>query len=93
MATPEEQFGHILSLLDENSKGITELKHSMEEMKLAKTDFEAWKPEVNHRVADLEHAVNYLGERMCNTLGVKHAFSLGIAWAQALLIIHEHEHL
>jgi len=37
MATPEEQFGHILSLLDENSKGITELKHSMEEMKLART--------------------------------------------------------
>ena len=37
MATPKEQFGQILSLLGENSKGITELKHSMEEMKLART--------------------------------------------------------
>jgi hypothetical protein len=64
MATLEEQFSQILALLGENSKGITKLKHSMEEMKLAKTDFETWKSEVNHRVADLEHAVNYLGERM-----------------------------
>lgn len=36
----------------------------MEEMKQAKTDYEAWKPEMNNRVSDLEHAVNYLGERM-----------------------------
>ena len=37
MVTPKEQFGQILSLLGENSKGITEPKHSMEEMKLART--------------------------------------------------------
>ena len=29
----------------------------------------------------------------CNTLGVKHAFGIRIAWGQASLIIHEHEHL
>ena len=71
MVTPKEQFGQVLSLLDENSKGITEPKHSMEEMKLAKADFEAWKPEVKHRVADLEHLVNYLGERMEHFFGGK----------------------
>lgn len=37
--TPEEQFGQILVLLDENSKGIANLKQSMEEMKEAKVDF------------------------------------------------------
>ena len=40
-------------------------------MKLAKTDFEACKPKVKHRVADLEHVVNYLGERMEHFFGGK----------------------
>ena len=35
--------------------------------------------------------VNWPGH--CNTLDVKHAFGIGIAWAQAALIILEHEHL
>lgn len=60
--SPEEQFGHILALLSQNSKGITELKLSMSEMKAAKEDLDAWKPEVDHRVADLEQAVNHLNE-------------------------------
>lgn len=71
MATLEEQFGQNLALLSENSKGITELKYSMEEMKQAKSNFQTWKPEVDHRVADLEHAVNYLGERMEHFFGGK----------------------
>ena len=29
----------------------------------------------------------------CNTLGVKHVLNLDIAWAQASLSIHEHEHI
>ena len=29
----------------------------------------------------------------CNTLGVKHAFGIGIAQSQASLSIHEHEHV
>ena len=32
-------------------------------------------------------------DQVCNTLGAKHAFGIGIAWEQASLIIHEHEHL
>lgn len=62
--SPEEQFGQILTLLGENSKGITELKQSMSELKTAKESFNSWKPKVDHRVADLEHVVNNLGERM-----------------------------
>ena len=62
--SPEEQFGQILALLSENSKGISELKHSMSEIRLAKEEIEAWKPEVNLRVTDLEKAVNHLGDRV-----------------------------
>lgn len=78
-ATPEEHFGQILALLGQNSKGINELKASMEELKTAKADFDQWKPEVNQRVADLEHAVNYLGEKMEQLFGdqSKHALFEG----------------
>lgn len=51
----------------------------MEEMKSAKAKFDHWKQEVNNRVAELEHAVNYLGERMEQLFGdqSKHAISDG----------------
>jgi hypothetical protein len=62
--SPEEQFGKILALLGENSKGITELKQTMSEIRLAKEEIEAWRPEVDTRVTDLEKAVNHLGEWM-----------------------------
>lgn len=50
--SPKELFGQILALLSENSKGILELKSSMSEIRLVKEEIEAWKPEVDHRVAD-----------------------------------------
>lgn len=62
--TPEEQFGQILALLGENSKGICELKQSVSEMSFVKAEFDAWKPEVDHRVTELDHAVNYIWEKM-----------------------------
>jgi hypothetical protein len=62
--SPEEQFGKILALLGENSKGISELKQTMFEIRLAKEEIEAWRPEVDTRVTDLEKAVNHLGERV-----------------------------
>jgi len=42
-----------------------------------KADFEQWKPEVNTHVADLKHAVNYLGECMEKLFGdsSKHSIS------------------
>ena len=49
----EEQFGQILALFSENSKGITDLKLSMSEIQVAKEEIEAWKTEVDHRITDL----------------------------------------
>lgn len=67
--TQEEQFGQILTLLSANSKGISELKTSMNEMTKAKEEIEAWKPEVDNRMAHLETAVTKLGERFEHLLG------------------------
>jgi len=61
MATPEEQYGQILALLNANQKGIAELE-SMSEMKVAKADLDAWRPTVDHRVAGLEQAIHDLGD-------------------------------
>lgn len=41
-----------------------DLQNSMSEMKAAKADLDAWKPEVNSRVADLETIVHTLGDRV-----------------------------
>jgi len=65
----EEQLGQIQALLGENSKGINELKSSMTEMTAMKTDLLLWKPEVDNRVHELEHAVLNLGERNEQVLG------------------------
>ena len=46
----------------------------------------------NSRWSEVDYR-GWTGGGSCNTLGVKHAFNIGIAWAQALLIIHEHKHL
>lgn len=62
--TQEEQFGQIVALLSENSKGIFELQTTMKEMKAAKADVDTWKLEVDHHVVDLENAVNNLGDRL-----------------------------
>ncbi|CAD6264603.1 unnamed protein product [Miscanthus lutarioriparius] len=67
--TPEEQLGQILALLGENSKGINEFKSSMTEMSALKTDLLLWKPKVDHRVHELEHAVLDLGEHIEQVLG------------------------
>jgi hypothetical protein len=64
MASPEEQFGQILALLGENSKGIQELRTSMVEMRALRTDINTWKPLVDNRVSELENAVMDLGERV-----------------------------
>ena len=69
MATPEEQYGQILALLSQNSKGIEELRSSMVEMRALRTNINSWKPIVDSRVTDLEHAVMDLGERMEQALG------------------------
>jgi hypothetical protein len=69
MATPEEQLGQILALLSENTKGINDLKSSMSEMRSLKTEILTWKPEVDNRVHELEHAVLDLGERVEHALG------------------------
>ena len=42
---------------------MVEIKATMTEMRLAKDEFEAWKPEVDKSVADLQIAVNTLGHR------------------------------
>jgi hypothetical protein len=68
MATPEEQLGQILALLSENSKGINDLKHSMMEMRTLRTEILTWKPDVDHRIHELEHAVLDLGERIDQVL-------------------------
>lgn len=67
--TQEEQFGQILTLLSQNSKGISELKSSMNEMTKAKEEIEAWKPEVDNRMAILETAVTNLGEHVEYLIG------------------------
>jgi hypothetical protein len=70
MASPEEQFGQILALLGENSRGISELKSSIVEMRALRSDINTWKPQVDSRVNELEHAVMDLGERVEQALGV-----------------------
>jgi hypothetical protein len=70
LVTPEEQLGQILALLGENSKGINELKSSMTEMRALKTNLLLWKPEVDHHVHELEHAVLDLGERVEQALSM-----------------------
>jgi len=69
MATPEEQYGQILALLGQNSKGIEEWHSSMVEMRALRTNINSWKPIVDSRVTDLEHAVMDLDERMEQALG------------------------
>jgi len=39
--SPEEQFGQILDLFSENSKGISELESSMSKIQAAKEEIEA----------------------------------------------------
>jgi hypothetical protein len=70
IALPEEQFGQILALLGENSKGILELKSFMVEMRALRSDINTWKPQVDSGVNELEHAVTDLGERVKQALGV-----------------------
>ena len=40
------------------------MKLSISEIRAAKEEIEAWKLEVDHRVTDLEKAVNHLGDRV-----------------------------
>lgn len=68
MATPEEQFGQILALSGQNSKGITELKTSMSEMRALRSELNVWKPQMDNRVEELEHAVLALGKMVEKTL-------------------------
>ena len=49
----EEQFGQILALFSENSKGITDLKLSMSEIRVVMEEIKAWEPEIDHHVTDL----------------------------------------
>ena len=69
MASPEQQLGRILALLSENSKGINELKTSMSEMRTLHMEIHTWKPDVDNRVHELEHAVLDLGECVKKALG------------------------
>jgi len=69
MASSEEQFGQILALLRKNLKGIQELRSSMTEIRALRTDINIWKPLVDNRVSELEHAVMDLDERMEQALG------------------------
>lgn len=70
MASPEKQLDQILALLDENSKGINELKSSMSKMRALRSEINIWKPEVDNRVHKLEHTVMDLGAWMDRALGV-----------------------
>jgi hypothetical protein len=74
--TQEEQFGQILTLLSQNSKRITDLQATITEMKVAKADLDAWKPEVNHRMADLENAVNRLNDRVKLLINGNNSFKM-----------------
>jgi hypothetical protein len=67
MASPEEQYGQIIAMLSENSKGMNEVRAEMRSMK---TELLTWKPEVDNRVHELEHAVLDLGERVDKALGM-----------------------
>ncbi|KAG2592053.1 hypothetical protein PVAP13_5NG523986 [Panicum virgatum] len=59
----DEQFDRILKMLEENKQGLVEIKSAMTEMRVAKDEFEAWKPGVDKSVADLQIAVDNLGVR------------------------------
>jgi hypothetical protein len=67
MASPEEQYSQIITMLSENSKGMNEVRAEMRSMK---TELLTWKPEVDNRVHELEHAVLDLGERVDKALGM-----------------------
>jgi len=56
--------GQILAILSENSKGINELKTSMSEMRTLHSEVLHWKPDVDHNIHALEHAVLDLGEKV-----------------------------
>ena len=64
MASPEEQLGQILAILSENSKRINKLKTSMSEMRTLHSEVLHWKPDVDHNIHALEHAVLDLGEKV-----------------------------
>jgi hypothetical protein len=68
MQSPEEQYGQILALLSANSKGITELQTSMTEMRSLRTELNLWKPQIDNRVNELEHAMLELGEKIDKSL-------------------------
>jgi hypothetical protein len=67
MASPEEQYGQIIAMLSENSKGMNEVRAEMRSMK---TELLTWKPKVDNRVHEMEHAVLDLGERVDKALGM-----------------------
>ncbi|CAD6268511.1 unnamed protein product [Miscanthus lutarioriparius] len=68
MASPKEQLGQILAFLSENSKGINELKTSMSEMRTLHSEILQWKPDVDHRIHELEHVVLDLREKVEHAL-------------------------
>lgn len=59
-----EQFERILAMLGESNKGISELKSAMQELTTTKEEFDAWKPDVERRVSDLQQVVTQLGGRV-----------------------------
>ncbi|PUZ45979.1 hypothetical protein GQ55_7G007700 [Panicum hallii var. hallii] len=59
----DEQFDRILNMLTESKEGIDELKQAMQEKHSAKDEFDAWKPEVDKTVSNLQIAVDNLGYR------------------------------
>lgn len=73
----DEQLERILAMLGENNKGIAELKTAMQEMTSAKEEFDAWKPDVEQRVSDLQHVVTQLGDRVEQLVAVATAPSSG----------------
>ncbi|CAD6237549.1 unnamed protein product [Miscanthus lutarioriparius] len=63
----EDQLALILDKLEEQTKGINEGNHrindvqvSIDDLKAAKDDFDRWRPQVNSKVADLSSGLDSL---------------------------------
>jgi len=67
----EDQLALILTNLDDQSRGIndsnrkiTNVQSSIEELKVAKADFERWRPQVDTKVSDLSDCVDSLRQQL-----------------------------
>jgi hypothetical protein len=78
----EDQLSLILSKLEEQTKGINEGNHrindvqvSIDELKAARDDFDRWRPQVDNKVADLSSGLDSLRIQVDARPKLLHLFS------------------